>query len=93
MPRIHPVTISLNGKQIGSVTTFKYLRLILHSHLQFHDRIELIVDKTSMKLGLLYKTCWLFDKETPLMLFKSLITPHFDFVLVVYELCLHYQLN
>ncbi len=55
--------------------------------------IEKIVDKTTTKLGLLYKTRWLFDRETALMLYKSLIIPHFEFGSVIYEISLKYQLQ
>ena len=93
LARTRPFTVSLNGAQIEQVSTFKYLGLILDSQLQFHDHIDAVVDKTTMKLGLLYKTRWVFDQNTALMLFKSLITPHFDFGSVLYEVCPQYQLN
>ncbi len=91
--RIRPMSISLNEEQIETVPTFEYLGLILDSQLQFHDNIDSIVKKTTMKLGLLYKTRWLFDQETASMLFKTLITRYFDFESVVYEVSSQYQLN
>ena len=63
--------MSLNGEMIEVVQQFKYLGMILDSHLQFDIHIDKIVDKTTTKLGLLYKTRWLFKQDTALMLCKS----------------------
>ena len=49
--------------------------------------------RTTNKQGLLYKTRWLFDKSTALMLYKSLITPHYDFGAIIYEVAANYQLQ
>ena len=88
-----PFTLSLNGQQIDNVSSFRYLGLLLDSQLLFHAHIDALVDKVTTKLGLLYKTRWLFNQETALMLFKSLITPYFDYGSVLYEVCPQYQLN
>ena len=66
---------------------FKYLDL------QFHQHIDSVVEKTTNKLRLLFKTRWLFDEKTALMLYKSLIVPHFDYGSVVYEIAPEYQLK
>ncbi len=91
--RARPFSLSLNGDRIDTVTSFKYLGMILDSHLQFDVHIDKLVDKTTNKLGLLYKTRWLFNEQTALMLYKSLLTPHFDFGSVIYEVAPMYQLN
>ncbi len=93
LARTRPMIVSLNGEQIDCVNTFRYLGLLLDSNLQFHEHIDSIVEKTTAKLGLLYKSRWLFDEEMALMLFKSLIAPHFDFGSVVYEVSPQYQLS
>ena len=67
--------------------------MILDSQLTFHTHIDKVVEKTSTKLGLLYKTRWLFDNATALMLYKALIVPHFDFGSTIYEITPQYQLN
>ncbi len=85
--------LSLSGDMIKTVISFKYLGICLDSHLQFHDHVDQIVDKAATKLGLLYKTRWLFDEETALMMYKSLTSPHIDFGFVVYEVCPKYQLQ
>ena len=47
----------------------------------------------SAKLGLVYKTRWLFDQKTLLMLYKALITPHFHYGSTIYEVCPQYQVQ
>ncbi len=57
------------------VNEFKYLGLVLDQNLCFDKHIDFIVDKTTMKLGVLYKTRWLFDLSTAKMLYCALIVP------------------
>ena len=87
------MSLSLNGERIGKVNVFKYLGIYLDSELTFHPQIDQIVDKSTNRLGLLYKTRYLFDETTALMLYKSLITPHFDYGCIIYKVAPQYQLN
>ena len=87
------LNLILNGQATDSVDEFKYLGIIVDKHLLFHQHVDHIVDKTTNKLGLIYKTRWLFDESTALVLFKSLIVPHFDYGSVIYEVALEYQLR
>ena len=57
-------SISLNGDRVDTVNDFKYLGLILDNYLCFDKHIDYVVGKTTMKLGVLYKTLWLFDFAT-----------------------------
>ena len=90
---IVPLIVSLNGERVQLVSEFKYLGLILDQHLCFDKHIDYVVDKTTTKLGVLYKTRWLFDMETARMLYSALIVPHFDLGNTVYTVAAHYQLN
>ena len=67
--------------------------MLLDSNLQFPAHIDKLVDKTTNKLKLMYKTRWLFDQQTALILNISLITPYFDFGAIVYEVAPEYQLR
>ncbi len=66
---------------------------MLDQHLCFDKHIDYIVDKSTTKLGVLYKTCWLFDLSTARMLYCALIVPHFDLGNTVYTVAAQYQLN
>ncbi len=87
------LSISLNGKTVETVGVFKYLGMIIDSQLHFHQHVDYVVDKTTARLGLLYKTRWLFNQQTALMLYKSIISPHFDYGSVIYEVAPIYQLS
>ncbi len=91
--RVGDIRISLNGETIEAVQNFKYLGMILDQQLHFHAHIDHIIDRTTNKLGLLYKTRALFDEKTALMLYKALITPHFDYGCLLYEIAPEYQLK
>ena len=87
------ISVSLNGERISNVQEFKYLGLILDKYPLFDRHIEHIVDKTTTKLGLIYKTRWLFKMETAKMLYSSLVTSYFDLGNTLYTVAAQYQLN
>ena len=88
-----PFTISLNCERVEGVHEFKYVGLILDENLSFDKHIDAIVDRTTTKLGVLYKTRWLFDLNTAKMLYSALIVPHFDLGNTVYSVAAKYQLK
>ena len=88
-----PFNVSLNGESIDVVSKFKYLGLTLDPNLCFDEHIDSVVDKTTTKLGVLYKTRWLFDLGTAKMLYSALILPHFDLGNTVYSVAAQYQLK
>ena len=67
--------------------------MIIDPQLHFHQHIDYVVEKTTSRLGLLYKTRWLFNQPTALMLYKSIISPHFDYGSIIYKVAPQYQLN
>ena len=62
-------------------------------NLCFDRHIDSVVDRTTTKLGVLYKTRWLFDLSTAKMLYRALIVPHFDLRNTVYTVAAQYQLK
>ena len=90
---IPPFTVSLNNERVELVNKFKYLGVILDEFLCFDKHIDHVVDKTTTKLGMLYKTRWLFDLETTQMLYSALISPYFDLGNTVYRVAAQYQLQ
>ena len=87
------ISVSLNGESIDNVQEFKYLGINLYQHLLFDRHVDYKVDKSITKLGLLYKTRWLFDMETAKMLHGSFVTPYFDLGNTVYTVATQYHLN
>ncbi len=92
LKRVIPFDVSLNGERVEAVDNFKYLGLILNQYLCFDKHVDYIVDKTTTKLGILYKTRWLFDLDTARMLYCSLIVPHFDLGNTVYTVAAQYNI-
>ena len=79
--------------RVESVTQFKYVGLILDCHFNFDKHVDHVVEKSTTKLGMLYKTRWLFDFQTAKMLYCTLITPYFDLGNRVYIVAAQYHLN
>ncbi len=69
LTKVPEISLSLNGELVDNVETFKYLGMILEPQLLFKAHIDAHVNKSTNKLGLLYKTRWLFDKPTALALY------------------------
>ncbi len=86
------VSVSLNGERVDNVSSFKYLGMMIDNHLCFDKHIEYIIDKSTCKLGMLYKTRWLFNLDTAKMLYNALILPYFDLGSTVYSVAAQYQL-
>ena len=93
LSKVRNVGLSLNNEIIDSVNEFKYLSMYLDNQLHFHNHIDRLVNKTTDRLGLLYKTRWLFDESTALSLYKALISPPIDFGSTIYEVAPEYQLR
>ena len=90
---IPDVGISLNNERVDNVSGFKYLGMIIDNHLCFDKHVDYIIDKSTNKLGMLYKMRWLFNLETAKMLYNALILPHFDLGNTVYTVAPQYQLK
>ncbi len=90
---VQPFSVSLNNESVELVQKFKYLGLFLDEHLCFDKHVDYIVEKSTAKLGMLYKTRWLFDLETAKMLYSALIAPYFDLGNTVYVVAAQYHLS
>ncbi len=51
-----PDSVSLNRERMDMVSYFKYLGMIVDSHLCLDKNVVYVVDKSTSKLGVLYKT-------------------------------------
>ena len=77
----------------NTVSSTKYLGVLLDEHLTFDDHINYIHKKASNKLGILYRAKDYLDRQTKILLYKSLILPHLDFCDIVYMSTTEYNLN
>ena len=69
----------LDREKIEKTRTMKYLGVILDDELSFNDHINYIHTKATNKLGILRKSRDFLDKKTSLLLYQSLVLPHFDY--------------
>ncbi len=77
--------LEIDGILVEKVTTFKYLGIKLDHHLTFKDHIAYIKGKTFAKIKLLGRLCRNLDRETLMLLYKTLILPVLDYGDVIYH--------
>ena len=71
--------IIINGEVIEKVQLFKYLGVMVDSNLSFAENIKYIANKVAKKVVLIGRIRKKVDRDSRLTLFKTLVTPHFDF--------------
>ncbi len=76
--------LAINGEQLEQVSQMKYLGVILDHTLTFDAHIDYVFSKSVKKLGILRKSRDYLDMDTSVMLYKSLVLPHFDYCDLVY---------
>ncbi len=78
-------SLYINHEQIERVQSIKYLGMILDEQLSFEEHIDYLVSKSVKELGILRKSREFLDQNTSLLLYKSLVLPHFDYCDTVYD--------
>ena len=74
----------VGGNKIERVSSMKYLGVILDEFLTFDEHINYILTKSSKKLGILRRARDYLNKNTKILLYKSLVLPHLDYCDLVY---------
>ena len=83
----NPPAITINGQMLETVSTFKYLGLLLTSNLSWSKHIEGICTKTKKILGLLYRRFYQHaNQETLLQFYVSIVRPHMEYAAPVWDL-------
>ena len=90
-----PVTpLHLNGTTLETVSTFKYLGVLVSSSLQRSPHIQGVCSKARKIFGLLYR--WYYqhsDPSTLLHLYLSLVRPHTEYAAQVWDPHLYKDIN
>ena len=76
--------LKVGNEPIECVSSTKYLGVLLDEHLTFDQHIAYIHQKSTKKLGVLYKSKDFLNQSTKILLYKSLIVPHLDYCDIVY---------
>ena len=71
--------VSIRGMELENVSVYKYLGVKLDSRLSFSEHTSYVQSKTIPKIRVLGSIRPLLDKDTALMLYKTLVLPLFDY--------------
>ena len=74
----------LNNIKIEQVSNFTFLGIILDTSLSWKYHTKMIAIKISKIIGILHKLKYISPKEILLILYKSLIVPHLNYVLLLW---------
>ena len=78
-------SLNIKGQPIECVPKFKYLGIMLDSHLSFHEHVMYIQSKTLGKIKVLGRARGFLSQELCLSLYRTLVLPLFDFNDYVYD--------
>lgn len=72
-------SISIDGEDIERVEVTKYLGVMVDEKLNFKDHVDYTIRKAAQKFGVLCRVNVDLTIENKLMLYKSVIAPHFEY--------------
>ena len=84
LKRVTDLSLHADGEIIERVHSFKYLGVTLDESLTFEEHIDILYRKSCSKMGAIKKARMCVNQETALMLYRSLILPHIDYLDTAY---------
>ena len=81
--KVPNLSIALNDTTITKVDTFNYLGILLDSNLSWKNHTDMLVLKISRLIGVLHRVNNYFPKSILITIYKSLITPHLNYSLLL----------
>ena len=78
-------TISIDSKELGRVTQYEYLGMIIQEKLSMDAQIESMYKKANKKLGVLSRIRRFITANTSVRIYKTMIRPHLEYVDFVVE--------
>ena len=81
---IHP-DLKFNNPKVEKTNTQKHLGLLLDEKSTFKTHIDLIINKASKGINVLRKLRYFLPRPSLLIIYKSFIRPHLDYVDVIYD--------
>ena len=85
LKRSRNLDLSIANNQLEREQVYKYLGIYLDSQLNFNKHIDYVNRITSHKIFVLAKIRHFIDQRTALFIYKSMISPIFDYGDIVYE--------
>ena len=84
---LSPLEVSdvyMNNLKIESVSSIRFLGLIIDNKLKFDEHIQNILQKTSKNIGVLYKLRQFVHLNSLIMIYRSLVECYFNYCILVY---------
>src|ERR1700761_2321096 len=72
------VCVTINGSEIEKVNEFKYLGVVIDNRLNMKVHIDYICKKVAKKIGFLARISRKMPIQHRVLLYKSIIAPHFE---------------
>ena len=79
------LAITLDGEVVEQVPDFKYLGITLDSELKFDVHLSSLARKISSRLGVLGRVRNFLPESHRVMLYNTLVLPHFDYASIVWS--------
>ena len=76
---VPPINISMNNIPIDIVPHFKYLGIILDTHLSWKTHVAMVTGKLSKINGILNRLKYIYPTNVLLTIYKSLFVPHINY--------------
>ena len=76
---VNPMMLTINNRQIDTVTHFSFLGVILDVQLSWKNHIDMITNKLSKIIGILHRMRYIFPQRILLTIYNSLFVPHINF--------------
>ena len=76
---VPPINISMNNMPIDIVPHFKYLGIILDTHLSWKTHVAMVTGKLSKINGILNRLKYNYPTNVLLTIYKSLFVPHINY--------------
>ena len=87
LKRLRQPTLYINNTSIDFVHQYKYLGVILDSHLTFNKHLNNIIKITAHKINLLSKVRQYLTEFASITIYKTMILPYFDYGDILFINC------
>ena len=85
--KIGNIELTIQQQRIEKVCVMKYLGVMIGKNLNFKEHNQYIVKKVAKMVYFMGRMKRKLDKDTKLLLYKSLIVPHIDYSSSILFLC------
>lgn len=72
-------TVQIDGEVVERVEAIKYLGVMLDTKLTFNEHVDYTIRKAARKFGVLCRVNRFLSCDNKVMIYKTLIAPHFDY--------------